>query len=95
MNRLPICQSAVNDYTFLRYNPETNRIETSKQVELPAEKARHFWEFIQHVLRSGCKGFNYSILGYQVDEITKDHIEVGCHKIPIIEAQRIAELLQW
>jgi len=95
ISRLPLCPASLNEYTFLRFNPLNDRVETSKQVELPVEKARHFWEFIKNVLQSGCKSFNYSILHFKVDEITKDYIKVGCHKIQISEARRIAELLNW
>lgn len=85
---------------LLRYNAETERIETSQNVKIPVEIAHKFYRYIQIVLaKGGCTSAeccNYKLLdSYQVTEITNEHIKVGCHRIKIPEIQLMATKLGW
>lgn len=64
-------------------------IQTSQHVIIPKEVAKR----IYNSLASG-KPVK-KILDYNVEEVTKDHIKVGCHLIKFKEINRIAAQMQW
>jgi hypothetical protein len=86
--------------SYLRYNPNKERIETSQHVEVPVNTAHLFYRHIQVMLRKGgCNSAqccDYKLLNtYTVTEITQDRIVVGCHRIPMSEVELIAKQLKW
>ena len=86
--------------SYLRYNANKERIETSQHVEVPVEIAHLFYRHIQVMLRKGgCNSAqccDYKLLNtYTVTEITQDRIVVGCHRIPMSEVELIAKQLKW
>lgn len=83
------------EFSFLRYNYENQRIETSKGINIPVELGKRFFDFINLVIdKGGCKdNCNYKILEYSVNEINNKFIRVGCHTIEMSEIKSIAEKL--
>jgi len=77
-------------YAYLRYNKETNRIETSQRIEIPLEAAKKFYKAIKDNTIDKLK-----ILDYSLKAITKDFIEIGCHRIETKEINRIAKSLNF
>lgn len=84
-------------HSLLRYNESENRVETSKSVQVPVEAAKRLYNRINKVIAAGgcIETCPDKILNYQVREITKERLVVGCHNIPMVEVQRIAQQLQW
>ncbi|MFS2185666.1 hypothetical protein ACCC92_03270 [Mucilaginibacter sp. Mucisp84] len=84
-------------YDFLRFNKTANRVETSQRVEIPAEIAKNFYNLIlETIAKGGCDHCNMMLMErYQVTEINKHHIKVGCHKISIKEIKSFSKKLGW
>jgi hypothetical protein len=84
---------------LMRYNAEKERIETSQGVQIPIELAHRFYRYIKIVLERGsCIGAEncqYQIAGYTVQEITHEHIKVGCHRITQAEIELMATKMKW
>lgn len=82
---------------YLRYNPQSKRIETSKGVEIPIEAARRFYKWLIGIRATGCNGGECSqqILHYSVKYVNANEFTVGCHTIQMSEADAIAKLLKW
>ena len=92
--------SFYNGLAYLRYNKETNRIETSQSIQIPVEAAKRLY----HTIKQALKDINnptqqilqdLKILDYMVVNVQKDYIKVGCHKIEIKEINRIAKSLNF
>ena len=92
--------SFYNGLAYLRYNKDTNRIETSQRIEIPLEAAKRLYKAIktalidinnptQEILE------NLNVLSYKVKNVQRDFIEVGCHRIEIKEINRIAKQLSF
>jgi len=85
-----------SDLTLLRFNTETQRVETSKGVEIPLKTAKKAYKWVQSTLKGeGCTDCPYKILEYQVSELNSKFLVVGCHNIPMAEITRIAKQLNW
>ena len=84
-------------FDYLRYNSETNRVETSQRVEIPAEIAKKFYKIVlETIAKGGCSNCGIRLMDqYQVKEINKKFIRVGCHKIEILEIKRLTTSLNW
>lgn len=84
-------------FDYLRYNKDTQRIETSQRVEIPAETAKRFYSHVLSVIEAGgCTDCNMQFMNaYNVYEINKDFIRVGCHKIEIKEIKALTTQLGW
>lgn len=86
------------DKSFLRFNTDTQRVETSKGVEIPAELAKRMYAWLNEQIKSGgCLdgGCEYKILHYQVNYVNATEFKVGCHTIDMSEAHAIAKQLNW
>ena len=85
------------EYAYLRYNTETERIETSNGKEIPVEVAKRAYNWLVDTIKAGgCTGeCSYTILGFKVDYVNNKTFKVGCHTIEVIEAARIAKQLNW
>lgn len=92
--------SLYSKYSYLRYNEDTQRIETSQRIEIPVEAAKRLY----HTIKQALKDINnptqeilqdLKILDYQVKNLQKDFIEIGCHKIEIKEINKIAKALNF
>lgn len=85
-----------NREDYLRFDPLTDRIETSQGIQIPLEIGHTFYKLVLRVRASGgCKNCEHTILGYSVKEINKAFIQVGCHKIDMLEIQKLALSLGW
>ena len=82
-------------YTRLRFNPDTERVETSKGVEIPAEIAKRAYFSLNGCLKSSCNDLSIPVLHYTITETGKDYIKAGCHTIPKSDVQYIATVLKW
>lgn len=84
-------------FDYLRFNAETNRVETSQRIEIPAEIAKRFYNQVLATIESGgCVDCGiYLMEHYQVKEINKKYIIVGCHKIEIKEIKALTNKLGW
>jgi hypothetical protein len=78
--------------SYLRFNTETQRIETSQRVEIPVLIAQKFYNSIK-----GKKAMiePIEIMNYKLLNIDSKVIHVGCHKIEHKEINKIAKLLNW
>lgn len=76
---------------------EKGRIETSQGVVIPQEAGKRAFNWIKATLKSGgCAGdCKYKILEYEVNELSEELLEIGCHKISIEEINKIAKKLNW
>lgn len=86
-----------NGFDYLRYNSQLDRIQTSQGVEIPINEAKVFYNLILSTnQKGGCTDCNTKLLNrYEVNEINKDFIKVGCHTIALKEVQSIAKQLNW
>jgi len=88
--------SAYDNLTFLRFNPTTENIETSQYIKVPLQTAKAFYYKIKEILKDGNfengKKFMHQ---YNILAITKNHIQVGCHKIKMLDIEEIATLLSF
>ena len=82
---------------YLRFNAETNRVETSQYIQIPAAIAQNFYRTVLDTISAGgCLNCNISLMDrYDVKEITKQYIVVGCHKIEIKEIKALTKKLGW
>ena len=81
---------------YLRFNTESKRVETSQGVEVPELIARKFYTYVLETIKTGgCNQCNTKILDFEVTEINKAFIRVGCHKIEIKEIQKLVKNLNW
>lgn len=84
------------DVDYLRFNVDKKRIETTQAVQIPEQIAKEFFNTIILTIKNGgCKDCKVSLLDYQVKEINKNFIQVGCHKVEVKEINRIAKQLNW
>lgn len=80
--------------SFLRYNAETERIETSQRVHIPLETARRFYSWIKKtVAEGGCTDCEEKILQYKVTSVDDKFLQVGCHKIRYSEVLELGKQL--
>jgi len=82
---------------YLRFNTETNRIETTQSVEIPLEIAKRFYKQVLNTVASGkCELCGTDFMNkYEIKEINKEFIRVGCHKITIKEIKALAKQMNW
>lgn len=73
------------------------RIETSQGIEIPYETGKRAFKIILALIaKGGCLGeCNFKILDFEVKEVNKDFIVVGCHKIEMTEVKKIAKQMNW
>ena len=50
---------------------------------------------IKMVKSGGCDNPNFKILNWDLQKITTDNIQIGCHKIQIEEIKMIAKQMDW
>ena len=91
--------SPLINFSCLRYNTVTERIETSQRVEIPVKLALLFYKAIKTALNTKELNTeildNLKILDYKVKNLQKDFIEIGCHKIEMKEINKIAKTLNF
>lgn len=81
-------------FDYLRFNKEKNRIETSQYVQIPVEIGKSFYPVILRKIKGGgCIECNTKFMEWEVLEINKDFIRIGCHKIAFKELQKMAKQL--
>lgn len=83
-----------NGLDYLRINKTSERIETTQGVEIPLKTAQKFYGWIMS-RKKDCIDCGKKILDFEVKELTKKHLTVGCHKIEIKEINKIAKKLSW
>lgn len=80
INKLPGREFEID---YLRYNTDKKRVETSQGIEIPLEIAKRAYKWVKNTVN--CDSCDYSILNYKVKQLTKDFLQIGCHKIEIKE----------
>lgn len=76
-----------HDLTFLRFNPELERVETSRNITLSLEEFKNLYQlFKANKLEIGMKLKD----NYVLHAINSKYILSGCHKIQITEIERLA-----
>lgn len=84
----------ITGFDYLRFNGK--RIETSQGVEIPVDTAKKSFNYIIKMVKSGgCDNPNFKILNWDLQKITTDNIQIGCHKIQIEEIKMIAKQMNW
>jgi hypothetical protein len=100
--RLVKWRNGETDYTYfevtaLRLSADGSEVETSRGARIPVEDAKRVWPLLKRCKAQGStysaglspvKLGHYSMTGFDGDTLT-----VGCHKIPFIEVEQIAERL--
>lgn len=81
--------------TRLRFDKATNRVETSKGVQIPAEIAKRAYKQLNGCMEGECKDISVPVMDYTITETGKDYIKAGCHTIPKADVLYIANLLNW
>lgn len=82
---------------YLRFNEKTQRIETSQGVEVPLRTGKTFYKQVLEIVKTG----NCTLCGqnfmehYEIKEINKDFVSIGCHKITIKEIKALSKKLGW
>lgn len=85
-----------NGYDFLRLSSDGTRVQTSQNIEIPLNKAKVFYSLVlKSISKGGCTDCDLKILDYQVTEINKDFIKIGCHTIETKEYKKLAKKLGW
>lgn len=86
-----------SDLSYLRYNTDKKRVETSRGIEIPVEIAKRAYIWLMDIVeKGGCvECCDYKILNYTVNYVNKNTFKIGCHIIPISEAKEIAKQLNW
>lgn len=90
--------SRLMQHDYLRLNNQSQRIETSQGVEIPLQIAKNTFDFISNVLNKNgsCNNnCNFKIMDYDLKEVNKNFIRVGCHTIEIKEIKTMAKKLNW
>lgn len=89
--------SRSEEIDYLRFNVDTNRIETSQGVEVPLDYAKKFYmQVLETVANGKCELCGTDFLSkYQIKDINKNFIQIGCHKITIKEIKALAKQLNW
>ncbi len=82
-------------FTRLRFNTGTNRVETSKGIQIPAEIAKRAYIQLNGCMEGSCKDISVPVMDYTITETGKDYIKAGCHTIPKEDVNYIANLLNW
>lgn len=88
------------DRDYLRYNNQTERIETTQHVQVPVRLARELYDWLK-VTRAngGCSNVtacNYRFMNsYDVRAVNDQYFEIGCHTVYFDEVERIANSLGW
>lgn len=87
----------IEQVDYLRFNTSTNRVETSQGIEIPLRTAKDFYSKVLETVKTGkCTICGSDFMDkYEVKEISKDHVIVGCHNITIKEIQKLAKALNW
>jgi hypothetical protein len=82
---------------YLRFNHVTNRIETTQNVEIPLEIAKRFYKQVLETVASGkCEICGTEFMNkYEIRDVNKEFIRVGCHKITIKEIKALAKKMGW
>jgi predicted Holliday junction resolvase-like endonuclease len=71
------------EYDLLRYNPSNQRFQTSQGVEIPLAIGLGIYKRL--VNNQAVE----KVLDFEVKEITKKYIQVGCHKVEIKEIAKV------
>lgn len=85
----------LNDRDLLRF--KGGRIQTSQGIEIPVEAGRRAFKMILTTIeKGGCNGdCKFKILDFEVKEVNKDFIVIGCHTIDVAEIKKIGKLLNF
>ena len=75
---------------LLRVSEDGKKLETSKAYNMELGAAH----IIYKKLQKG-KALGIDVDGWNVSTVTDDVIVIGCHTVPMVEIERIAEELQW
>lgn len=84
-----------SNLAYLRWNDNTNCVETSKGIQVPLEVAKKCYDFLHSVLPEGCSDCNFRLMGFQINSVSPEYLIVGCHKIALNEVTDIARELKW
>lgn len=84
-------------FDYLRFNTKAGRVETSQRVEIPEPVAKRFYAFVlDTIAKGGCSDCNMKLMDmYEVIDINKEYIRVGCHKISLKEIRSFTKKLNW
>ena len=71
------------EYDLLRYNPSNQRFQTSQGVEIPLAIGLGIYKRLTN------NQAVEKVLDFEVKEITKKYIQVGCHKVEMKEVAKV------
>ncbi|WP_286850657.1 MULTISPECIES: hypothetical protein [Sphingobacterium] len=83
------------DLAYLRTNPETEQIETSKGINVTLNEAKALYLYIKRYLSCTPAKPSFNIEGFNLSTIDQHFLKVGCHKISMEEVEAIAHRKGW
>lgn len=86
--------SSLGQETYLRYNPNTDKVETSKHVQIEVREAKALYN-IWVAQPERLEGQQIVNGRYRVNRCNKNTLIAGCHTIRFEEAERIAKELNF
>jgi len=89
--------SDASGHSYLRFNADTQRVETSQKVEIPVKVAKIAFKWIINTIASGgCIGdCKFKVMEFEVLEANNEFVRIGCHKIELSEINALATQLEW
>lgn len=84
-----------NSLAYLRINPESGQIETSKGIDVTSKEAEALYSYIKRFLNLLNDKPSFNIAGFNISSIDHNFLKVGCHKIPMEEVEIIAYQKGW
>lgn len=83
-----------NGVDYLRYNPETNEVQTSQGITISMEEAKRVYNVVMRAINNGgCTDCGKVDGRYQITSVTDKLLTVGCHSIPMNEVLTIGQEL--
>lgn len=88
---------SVLEESYLRINKTNQTIETSKDITIPIKIAERYYNWLKKQLtKGGCdENCGYKILKYNVEQVNKEGVIIGCHNVKWDEIDIIATKLKW
>jgi hypothetical protein len=89
--------TTTDGYDYLRYDNAKERLETTQRVEILIAVANQFYAVVlATIAKGGCTDCKLRLMdSYDVLNINKNFIKVGCHKISLKEIKSFAKKQGW
>ncbi|OCX54230.1 hypothetical protein BEL04_08200 [Mucilaginibacter sp. PPCGB 2223] len=87
---------SLDGWDYLRFLEQTCEVETTQRVIFTLFDAKALYRFIKDTIAKGSYSENSEqFLGYDIIEINKAYVRIGCHKVALKEINRFADQQGW